>query len=74
MRTPAEIAALWKAEGTFEDIRETVLWLQRDAEFVYAEARNMFASDKLAKAWLAAQFQDAAAHSAAIARILQGIE
>ncbi len=69
-RTPVQIANEWSGTCNDEQLRDVILWLQRDSEYVYGRARATLEGDALAKRWLAAKMQDAAAHSAEIARHL----
>lgn len=53
---------------------DLALYLQLDAAFVYRWARMYQEQGGGVKEWLAAKFQDSAAHSARIAREALGIE
>lgn len=58
---------------TQEDI-DAAIWLQQDAAYLYAQAREKQDHPSLASTWLACRNQEAAAHSSKLARQLMGIE
>ena len=59
---------------TTQEYIDAAIWLQQDAAYLYAQARDKQAIDSITSTWLACRNQEAAAHSSKLARQLMGIE